>query len=310
MWVCLLVLVAMSGLCSVCGAADLSVGGDGFSYCNVCGSQSQFYQDQAFDYDDTHVYNARNVRERGIARKESQLATQELQNTLATQASQLATEDDLAFFQSSQFQSQYQSQFGDDILPFSQSVKHSQIPGNPQSDIEDLGLTESEKLAARVRKVYVEGVQMLVQMQCEALVQSFGVTPLVCGILGPVWMKFVRSTCVYEKGWAEEALLVAEAQHEKSDKEDTEDENNALAGSSASLTHFNFPEIVSNLYLVAIFDDYTILSILFMLFCVFVAVVMPPMTLYSCNSFHSYICELLVWVGVRQGWNLTRMRNL
>ncbi|XP_073392577.1 TATA box-binding protein-associated factor RNA polymerase I subunit B isoform X1 [Physcomitrium patens] len=220
----------MSGLCSVCGAADLSVGGDGFSYCNVCGSQSQFYQDQAFDYDDTHVYNARNVRERGIARKESQLATQELQNTLATQASQLATEDDLAFFQSSQFQSQYQSQFGDDILPFAQSVKHSQIPGNPQSDIEDLGLTESEKLAARVRKVYVEGVQMLVQMQCEALVQSFGVTPLVCGILGPVWMKFVRSTCVYEKGWAEEALLVAEAQHEKSDKEDTEDENNALAG--------------------------------------------------------------------------------
>lgn len=35
---------------------------------------------------------------------------------------------------------------------------------------------------------------------------------------------------MYEKGWAEEALLVAEAQHEKSDKEDTEDENNALAG--------------------------------------------------------------------------------
>jgi hypothetical protein len=203
----------MSGVCSVCGSTDLSAGGDGFSYCNVCGSQSQFFQDQAFDYDDTHVYNARNVRERGIARKESQLASQ-LQQTLATQASQLATQEDLAYYQSSQ----YLSQFGDDAMPFSQAVNPSQVPGSTPSELDGLDLSE------RVRKVYVEGVQMLVQMQCEALVQKFGVTPLVCGILGPVWMKFVSSTCVYEKGWAEEALLVAEAQHEKSDKEDIEEE--------------------------------------------------------------------------------------
>ena len=219
----------MSGLCSVCGSTDLSAGGDGFSYCNVCGSQSQFFQDQAFDYDDTHVYNARNVRERGIARKESRLATQasQLQQTLATQASQLATQEDLAYFQSSQFQSQYLSQFGDDTLPFSQGANASQMPGSTQSELEEL------ELSGRVRKVYVEGVQMLVQMQCEALVQKFGVTPLVCGILGPVWMKFVGSTCVYEKGWAEEALLVAEAQHEKSDKEDMEDEEDILSGKSS-----------------------------------------------------------------------------
>ncbi|KAG0610106.1 hypothetical protein M758_7G039200 [Ceratodon purpureus] len=211
----------MSGLCSVCGSTDLSAGGDGFSYCNVCGSQSQFYQDQAFDYDDTHVYNARNVRERGIARKESQLATQasQLQQTLATQGSQLATQEDLAYFQASQFQSQYLSQFGDDTMPFSQALGASQVPVGTLSESEDLGLSD------RVRKVYVEGVQMLVQMQCEALVERFGVTPLVCGILGPVWMKFVSSTCVYEKEWAEEALLVAEAQHEKSDKEDMDEED-------------------------------------------------------------------------------------
>ena len=221
----------MSGLCSVCGSTDLSAGGDGFSYCNVCGSQSQFYQDQAFDYDDTHVYNARNVRERGIARKESQLATQasQLQQTLATQGSQLATQEDLAYFQASQFQSQYLSQFGDDTMPFSQALGASQVPVGTLSESEDLGLSD------RVRKVYVEGVQMLVQMQCEALVERFGVTPLVCGILGPVWMKFVSSTCVYEKEWAEEALLVAEAQHEKSDKEDMdeEDEEEIWAGLSS-----------------------------------------------------------------------------
>lgn len=222
----------MSGLCSVCGSTDLSAGGDGFSYCNICGSQSQFFQDQAFDYDDTHLYNARNVRERGIARKESQLATQELQQTLATQASQLATQEDLAYFQASQFQSQYQSQFGDDLMPFSQGVINPSQPivGATQSELDVLGLSESERLAARVRKVYVEGVQVLVQMQCEALVQKFGVTPLVCGILGPVWMKFVSSTCVYEDRWADEALLVAEAQHEKSDKEDIDEEEDDLAG--------------------------------------------------------------------------------
>lgn len=229
----------MSGLCSVCGSVDLSVGGDGFSYCNICGSQSQFFQDQAFDYDDTHLYNARNVRERGIARKESQQVTQEqLQQTLATQASQ----DDLAFFQSSQFQSQYQSQFGDDgLLPFS-GIASQQAIGATQSQVDGLGLglSEFENLAARVRKVYVEGVQVLVQMQCEALVQKFGVSPVVCGILGPVWMKFVSSTCVFENGWAEEALLVAEAQHEKFDKEDVDEEEDVLAGMPFVLPLFLF----------------------------------------------------------------------
>ncbi|CAM6012494.1 unnamed protein product [Sphagnum balticum] len=80
-----------------------------------------------------------------------------------------------------------------------------------------VGLSQADKLSSKIRSVYVEGMQILLQLQCEALVQKFGVNPLVCGIAGPIWMRFVASTCVFEKGWANEVLLDKESKLE--DKE-------------------------------------------------------------------------------------------
>jgi hypothetical protein len=221
----------MAGMCGVCGSMDMRCGDDGFSYCNQCGSQSQFFLDEAFD-DDVGLFNARFRREKKVTRNaalNSQQQTQADDVLASQQASLIATQEDLKFLQQA---SQFGSQFGSPLELsqfglFSQGqytpgvgVSQAHMKAEAGDEFGEPGATDSDKMAAKVRKVYVEGMQMLVQMQCEALVQRWGVNPLICGILGPVWMKFLRSTCVFDKGWADEALAVAELQHQKVKKED------------------------------------------------------------------------------------------
>lgn len=221
----------MAGMCGVCGSMDMRSGDDGFSYCNQCGSQSQFFLDEAFD-DDIGLFNARFRREKKVTRNaalNSQQQTQTDDVLASQQASLIATQEDFTFLQQA---SQFGSQFGSQLElsqfgPFSQvqqtpgvGVSQAHMKEDPGDEFGEPGASDSDKMAAKVRKVYVEGMQMLVQMQCEALVQRWGVNPLICGILGPVWMKFLRSTCVFDKGWADEALAVAELQHQKVKKED------------------------------------------------------------------------------------------
>lgn len=224
----------MAGLCGVCGSTDMTSGGDGFTYCNRCGSQSQNFLDEAFDYEDAHMFNARHRRDRNVARNE-QIAAMESQHNLkaSQQASYLGTQEDLAYLQQTDFNSQFASQLG----LFPEVGTQSQVPDTDQKGSVDsqLGLSDSDKLAAHVRRVYVEGLQILLQMQCEVLVERWGVNPLVCGIVGPVWLKFLESTCVFEKGWADEALLVAEAQHHKDPEQDENPERESLSLSILSI---------------------------------------------------------------------------
>ncbi|XWS34105.1 hypothetical protein CRYUN_Cryun21dG0011100 [Craigia yunnanensis] len=63
-----------------------------------------------------------------------------------------------------------------------------------------------------VRNRYVMGLQMMIEAQCEALVEKFNVKPLICGIIGPIWLRFVASTKVFDDGWADEAIHQSEIQ--------------------------------------------------------------------------------------------------
>ncbi|KAH9323592.1 hypothetical protein KI387_018231 [Taxus chinensis] len=72
---------------------------------------------------------------------------------------------------------------------------------------------DPETLASQLKEKYLDGMQMMIQMQCEALVEKFGVSPLICGVAGPIWLHFVASTHVLEQGWANESLQVADALH-------------------------------------------------------------------------------------------------
>lgn len=61
-----------------------------------------------------------------------------------------------------------------------------------------------------IRMRYVLGLQLMIQYQCEALVQKFGVNPLICGIAASVWLRFVASTRVFDDGWADKTVLDSE----------------------------------------------------------------------------------------------------
>lgn len=95
--------------------------------------------------------------------------------------------------------------------------------GNADSDDETLlrnygfqqnDALDGETLASQLKERYLEGVQMMIEMQCEVLVKIFGVSPLICGVFGPIWLRFVASTRVLERGWAYEALQAADALYE------------------------------------------------------------------------------------------------
>ncbi len=216
-------VMAMAGMCSSCHSLEMGRGDDGFWYCRVCGAQSQNFLEEAFDHDDVHLFNLRHVREKNVARGEDMmmagiLASQQQQQDQQQQelglfSSQNLSQQNLAFL--GDFSSQFGvlSQFGSQpgIAKIEQTgpvLPESLVAHTLNSQV---GLSQADKLSSKIRSVYVEGMQILLQLQCEALVQKFGVNPLVCGIAGPVWMRFVASTCVFEKGWANEVLLVAEA---------------------------------------------------------------------------------------------------
>ncbi|GAB2295806.1 hypothetical protein Dimus_029961 [Dionaea muscipula] len=55
---------------------------------------------------------------------------------------------------------------------------------------------------------YVMGIQY----QCEALVENFKVTPLICGIAGSLWLRFIAFTRVFADKWVEDAMLESEIQ--------------------------------------------------------------------------------------------------
>lgn len=62
-----------------------------------------------------------------------------------------------------------------------------------------------------VRLRYVMGLQIMLAMQCKALVESFGVNPLVCGFASSIWLRFVAASGVFGDGWADNAMSESEA---------------------------------------------------------------------------------------------------
>lgn len=63
-----------------------------------------------------------------------------------------------------------------------------------------------------VRMKYVMGMQLMIQLQCEALVDKFNVCPLICGVAASIWFRFLASTGVLTQGWADEAIVQSESQ--------------------------------------------------------------------------------------------------
>ncbi|KAL8052311.1 hypothetical protein ABFX02_06G201824 [Erythranthe guttata] len=64
---------------------------------------------------------------------------------------------------------------------------------------------------SEIRSRYLTGLQVMVQLQCQALVEKFNVSPVIIGLVGPLWLRFVASTRITADEWADQAVHDSEA---------------------------------------------------------------------------------------------------
>ncbi|KAJ7534609.1 hypothetical protein O6H91_13G102400 [Diphasiastrum complanatum] len=213
--------MASSGICMVCGSMGMGAGGDGFFYCITCGSQSQTLQEQ--DLDDFEDARMLHVREANVSRKLEQDAA-----IIAFQQQGAVGGGHADPLLASAFSSQAEqetllriiSQNSTQVASAEEQLRNriavaSQYGGTAGVQFWSLSQTDEpavvlQRMGNQFRETYVSGVQRILQMQCEALVEQFGVSPLICGIAGPIWLRFLASTHVFEKEWADEAIQLAE----------------------------------------------------------------------------------------------------
>ncbi|XP_031492598.1 TATA box-binding protein-associated factor RNA polymerase I subunit B isoform X3 [Nymphaea colorata] len=195
-----------TAVCASCGSIGLENGGDGYFYCVVCGFQSQDLLEQGqedqvdFTVDRRYVVRWPNTNPQPDPDQLSRL------QTLA------------AFQRLTQSQPDVYGADGDD--PSKPSLLVDNLPDRPypfdfaplSSQKQKQGQTppDETEVAAVLRSRYAEGLQLMMQMQCEALVEKFGVSPLICGIIAPIWFRYLAASRILEEGWQEEAKLADE----------------------------------------------------------------------------------------------------
>ncbi|KAF3775249.1 TATA box-binding protein-associated factor RNA polymerase I subunit B [Nymphaea thermarum] len=196
-----------TAVCASCGSIGLENGGDGYFYCVVCGFQSQDLLEQAqedHDFDST-------VDRRYVVRWPN--------SDPQPDPDQLSRLQTLAAFQRlTQSQPDGYGAEGDD--PSKPSLLVDNLPDRPypfdfaplSSQKQKQGQTppDETEVATLLKSRYAEGIQLMMQMQCEALVEKLSVSPLICGIIAPIWFRYLADSRILEEGWQEEAKLADE----------------------------------------------------------------------------------------------------
>ncbi|CAK9136350.1 unnamed protein product [Ilex paraguariensis] len=178
--------------CQVCGSIGFDDGSDGFFYCTRCGSQAEDIIDTAVadeDLGENAIYLASHRR------------------SVPTTVS--------AAERISHFQQAHQSQFWDSIRALEEDDNEGD--GIGPTGPSDFGTSGSrtvgyEEYYEEIRLRYVMGIQIMIQLQCKALVEKFNVSPLIVGLIGPIWMRFVAITRVFDDGWADQVIHESESQ--------------------------------------------------------------------------------------------------
>lgn len=177
--------------CEVCSNLSFDDGGDGFFYCTRCGSQANDIIDMGVDDDDLFnvdggIYSASQRRQYCQVPKPETISQAQLSQHLET----LKTFDDYD----------------------EHNVDGGVGPAVP-SDFgsSQISLTYTDYYSD-IRLRYVMGVQVMIQMQCKALVEKFNVSPLIVGLAGPIWLRFLAHEKVLSDEWADDAIHESESQ--------------------------------------------------------------------------------------------------
>ncbi|XP_050368304.1 TATA box-binding protein-associated factor RNA polymerase I subunit B [Argentina anserina] len=178
--------------CQNCGNVGLEDGDDGFFYCTQCNSQAEDFMDTGVADEDFldqtgnpfgGLYSARHTRRI---------------NSYVVKPEPL-------------------SQPIDDFTPYSEPFSPSQAKTEDQ---DPTGLKEfafngkdiEEDYYGWIRLRYVMGLQRMIELQCEALVTEFKVTPLICGLVGTVWLRFLAGTQVLNDDCADQTSYLNESE--------------------------------------------------------------------------------------------------
>lgn len=68
------------------------------------------------------------------------------------------------------------------------------------------GRNNEEDYYGGIRLRYVMGLQRMIELQCEALVREFKVNPLICGLAGNIWLRFLAGTQVFNDDCADQTF--------------------------------------------------------------------------------------------------------
>lgn len=176
--------------CHVCGSnVGFTSADDGFFYCGYCNSQADDIFETGTEEDQTFThYSARFTRVRP-----SNIPAQ-----FVEPISQVK-------FDTSQFLDH-------------PNIEDAMFDGVGPTEPTDFASSQSQKnysyqdYYTEIRSRYVMGLQLMIQFQSQALVEKFNVSPLIIGLVGPLWLRFLASTKIMADEWADRAVHDSEAQ--------------------------------------------------------------------------------------------------
>ncbi|KAG6466008.1 TATA box-binding protein-associated factor RNA polymerase I subunit B-like [Zingiber officinale] len=184
--------------CDSCGSTDFASGDDGFYYCQMCGYQSKDVVDTGFAMEDilgdNHGSGALYNLCRSRARTQSQTPTPAVRK------------DDILRSLANSHASGRNPKEEQKGTPYGFEEETSALRDFPTGPC-----SNADALASGIRMRYIQGLQVILQLQCEALVEKFGVSPIICGLAGTIWLRYVASSAVFDEGWARKTIEVSEA---------------------------------------------------------------------------------------------------
>ncbi|KEH29974.1 TATA box-binding protein associated factor RNA polymerase I subunit B-like protein [Medicago truncatula] len=186
--------------CQSCTYEGEALESDGFYYCSACGEKNLDVVDTGAEEEDAigaGIYLA--SHQRRTAAPTDAVYVQPISQCNPSQSNflrKLGLEDD------------------SQVKLKAENVDQSQCdPSNP-ADFGGSTVVSIEQYYKEIRLRYIMGLQMMIELQCEALVKEFKVTPLICGLVGPIWLRFVSKTGVFDDDWADKAIHDSEMQNE------------------------------------------------------------------------------------------------
>ncbi|EOA23557.1 hypothetical protein CARUB_v10016751mg [Capsella rubella] len=208
-------------ICMECDNDAFDDGEDGFFYCKRCGTKADGIVQTAVD--DADLIGENGGTQGAIY---NVLDRRTIQPHLITPSQPRYTQDTLRY---SQFRSQLDSASQIPKSGLEKKDLFGEVKREPESYL-DKEPTEPVDFGAETlgyddyydeaRDRYVKAFLMMITYQCDALVDKFNVTPLIIGLVGPICLRFVALSGVYDDDWADNAIRDSERQSEDGELKD------------------------------------------------------------------------------------------